>query len=259
MSKYKYSVLCFIVNSYEKVREVQEPDPDVEYVLVTDDRDLKSSTWRVVYDSELEKMSPFERCCNIKYNVFKYVTSDLCIYLDASIQVKGSLDDMVEDFNASKSDIGLMCHPFIQNYVSELQLWIKQREYPVEHANRFMEFLHKMQYNLEYKSHFQSGMSIRKKSKMTRDFENLVLAHLYYIADDDVVERVDQLVADYVLNTYFNDKKVFLLSMQCMFSDKLQICKHGSDEACDTDIHFDTRLPDSAFCFNEEKECYYLK
>ena len=179
MKKYKYSVLCFIVNGYEKVREVQEPDPDVEYVLVTDDRDLKSSTWRVVYDSELEKMTPFERCCNIKYNVFKYVTSDLCIYLDASIQVKGSLDDMVEDFNASKSDIGLMCHPFIQNYVSELQLWIKQREYPVEHANRFMEFLHKMQYNLEYKSHFQSGMSIRKKSKMTRDFENLVLAHLY--------------------------------------------------------------------------------
>ena len=85
MKKYKYSVLCFIVNGYEKVREVQEPDPDVEYVLVTDDRDLKSSTWRVVYDAELEKMTPFERCCNIKYNVFKYVTSDLCIYLDASI------------------------------------------------------------------------------------------------------------------------------------------------------------------------------
>lgn len=259
MKKYKYSVLCFIVNGYEKVREVQNPDPDVEYVLVTDDKDLKSITWRIMYDSQLEQMAPFEKCHNIKYNVFKYVTTDLCIYIDASFQVKGSLDQLVEDFKSSGADIGLMCHPFIQNFVSELQLWIKQRNYPYQHANRFMNFLHKMQYNLEYKSHFQSGMSIRKKSKMTRDFENLVLSHLYYIADDDIVERIDQLVVDYVLNTYFNDKKVFLLSMQCMFSDKLQIYKHNSDEACDTDIHFDMRLPDSAFCFNQEQECYYLK
>lgn len=92
MKKYKYTVLCFIVNGYEKVREVQNPDPDVEYILVTDDRDLKTSTWRVVYDAELDKMAPFEKCHNIKYNVFKYASTELCIYIDASIQVKGSLD-----------------------------------------------------------------------------------------------------------------------------------------------------------------------
>ena len=48
---YKYSVLCYIFNGYEQVREVQEKDPNAEYILVTDDPKLKSNTWKVVYDA----------------------------------------------------------------------------------------------------------------------------------------------------------------------------------------------------------------
>lgn len=256
--QYKYSVLCFIVNNYEIIREVQNPDSDVEYILVTDDKNLKSDTWNVIYDSSLCAMSQFERCHNIKYNVFKYATTDICIYIDASIQIKDSLDKLVNDFNLSNADIGLLCHPFIQTFIPELQLWIKQRGYSHINANRFVDFLSRMNYNLEYKSHFQSGISIRRKSKMTRDFENLVLSHLYYIADDEPIERIDQLMADYVMNTYFNDKKVFLLSMQCMFSKALQIYKHNSNEINTTDIHFETKFPDYAYCFNNEQECYQI-
>ena len=53
---YKYSVLCYIFNGYEQVREVQEKDPNAEYILVTDDPKLKSKTWKVVYDEKLAKM-----------------------------------------------------------------------------------------------------------------------------------------------------------------------------------------------------------
>ena len=74
---------------------------------------------------------------------------------------------------------------------------------------------------------------------------------MYYISDEDDLDQVDQLMADYVLNTYFNDKKVFLLSMQCMFSDKLQIYKHNTDEMNTTDLHYDLRLPDEAYCFGQ--------
>jgi tRNA G18 (ribose-2'-O)-methylase SpoU len=39
---YKYTVLTYIFNGYENVREIGESDPDAEYLLITDDPELKS-------------------------------------------------------------------------------------------------------------------------------------------------------------------------------------------------------------------------
>ena len=50
----KYSVLTFIFGDYEIVREIKEPSPDAEYILVTDNHNLKSDTWKIVYDKDLE-------------------------------------------------------------------------------------------------------------------------------------------------------------------------------------------------------------
>lgn len=152
--KFKYSVLCFIVNGYEIVREVLKPDPDIDYVLVTDDKKLKSKTWRVVFDKRLLSMLPYERCAHVKYDVFRYCKSSLCVYIDASVQVKGSLDKLVNDFNASGADIALLSHPTVSDVISELQLWIKMRGYSHVRANKFLDFLCSKNYNFEYKSHF---------------------------------------------------------------------------------------------------------
>jgi len=179
------------MNDYEIVREIQNPDKYVEYVLVTDNKNLKSDTWKVVYDPSLETMDPYEKCINVKYNLFKYCSTDMCIYIDASIQIKDSLDQLVNDFNLSNADIALLSHPTISTFVPELQLWIKQRGYSHLDANRFMDFLYKRNYNLEYKSHFQSGLSIRKRTKMTRDLERLVLSNMYYISNEDKFDRID--------------------------------------------------------------------
>ena len=45
-NKLKYSILTFIIGkNYEKVHEISNKQEDVEYVLVTDDNELKSNTW----------------------------------------------------------------------------------------------------------------------------------------------------------------------------------------------------------------------
>lgn len=83
--KPRYTILCYIINNYEVVHEVIERDPDAEYILVTDDPKLESKTWKVIYDKSLEGLSIFDKCYAIRFNIFKYVTSDICIYLDANI------------------------------------------------------------------------------------------------------------------------------------------------------------------------------
>ena len=40
----KYSVLTYIFDGYEIVQEIEQKDPEAEYILVTDDPNLKSDT-----------------------------------------------------------------------------------------------------------------------------------------------------------------------------------------------------------------------
>lgn len=40
----KYSIVSYVFNGYEIPREVQNPDPDVEYIMVTDDENTKLNT-----------------------------------------------------------------------------------------------------------------------------------------------------------------------------------------------------------------------
>ena len=67
----KYSVLTFIIGKgYEKVHEIENMQDDVEYLLVTDDPDLKSNTWKVTYDEDLLSFkTPFERCFRVRYKI----------------------------------------------------------------------------------------------------------------------------------------------------------------------------------------------
>ena len=53
-TQYKYSVLSFIIGKgYEILHEVKNQQSDVEYIVVTDDINLRSSTWKVIYDESL--------------------------------------------------------------------------------------------------------------------------------------------------------------------------------------------------------------
>lgn len=94
---HKYSILTFIIGKgYEKVHEIVNKQDDVEYLLITDDSDLKSSTWKVIYDDNLmQYKTPFERCFRIRYNVFKYCNTDICITVDGSMHIKGTLDKLI--------------------------------------------------------------------------------------------------------------------------------------------------------------------
>lgn len=44
VKNFKYSVVAFIFGDYENVHEILEKDDDVEYLLITDNKNLKSDT-----------------------------------------------------------------------------------------------------------------------------------------------------------------------------------------------------------------------
>lgn len=87
--KYIYSVITAVFGNYEMVREIENPREDVEYVLVTDNPELKSSTWKIkLVDSFFDGMSGYAKSFYVKYHPFEFVESDIFLWVDGSIQIK---------------------------------------------------------------------------------------------------------------------------------------------------------------------------
>ena len=258
MGKYRYSLLAYIFNGYEQLHEVRETDPECEYVLVTDDRSLKSATWKIVYDPSLEGLSVFDKCYAVRFNVFKYCSTDICIYLDANIVINRSLKKLIDIFTGGDYEMALMPHVMRADFVSEYEAWVRLRNYPVENARKFLQFCRMSNYDFNYRGLYQGNFKIVRNDKVNRDFEALSLAFLKYLGEDGVIERLDQTVFTYVLNYYFSWIKVLPVSEQLMVSDYLTLCRHNSSSPCYNRL-YDLNVPDVKYLFNREVVCIYLQ
>ena len=255
--KPKYTVLCYIINKYEIVHEVLEKDPDAEYLLITDDPDLKSETWQVIYDKDLEGLSTFDKCYAIRFNLFKYATSDICIYIDANIQVKKPLNILIDTMDQGDYDMCMMPHPLNSTFVPEYKNWISWRKYPPECAKKFFQLLKDTGYDLNYKSLFQGCFKIMRRGKLNSDFERMTLAFLKYLGTESEIERLDQTVYSFVLNKWFCRAKVLPVSEQILRSDWMTWFWHNS---CNPNLNafYDITKPDLKYVFNQPHECLYL-
>lgn len=254
----KYSVLCYIINDYENVHEILEKDDECEYILVTDNKNLKSSTWSVIYDPTLDGLSTFDKCYSIRFNIFKYASTNICIYLDANIHVKKSLRILIDKMNDGSYDMCMMPHPLNSTFIPEYQNWINWRNYPVENANKFIQMLKRANYDLNYRSLFQGCFKIVRKGKINSDFEQLSFDMLKFLGTENEIERLDQTVYSYVLNTYFSNIKILPVSEQILRSEYMTWYWHKSDKK-NMNVFYDINKPDMKYVFNELRECLYLK
>lgn len=130
----KYTVLTYIIGDYEVVHELgfnPATTPHVEYILVTDNKNLKSDTWKVVYDEYLDKpeLHAFDRVFSIRYNLFKYTNNVIVLRIDGSIGVNKPLDNIIQTFIDGKYDGCLNIHPGCDNIIDECFRWITIRNY----------------------------------------------------------------------------------------------------------------------------------
>lgn len=258
MNDKRYTVLCYIVNGYEKVHEIKEKDPECEYLLITDDPKLESSTWKVIYDGTLlNTKSIFDRCYSIRFNLFKYATTNICIYVDANIQINRSLNCLIDKFETGHYDMALMPHPLNSTFMPEYKLWIQMRNYPVEQANKFFSMLVTSHYDMTYKSLFQGCFKIVRRGKLNDDFDRLTLAFLKYLGTETQIERLDQTVYSYVLNAFFNTINVFAVSEQIVRSSYMTWYWHNSDKP-NLNFFMVPGKPDYKFVFNKQVECFQL-
>ncbi len=236
MSKknFKYSVLTYNVGGYEVLHELEYKDDDVEYIYVTDDKTITSSTWNVVYVKNEHPEDNFDLCYKIRFNPFDYVHSDIVIRIDGSMVVCGNLDKLVEEFNRKDYDIMLEIHPSRSTMYDEYLAWCQTRNYPIEQANKCLSYMAALEgYDVKgYNGLYQYNFMIQRKNRVNMLLNEMTLTTLKYLAaDDKQIERIDQTIGSFILNKYFNNIKVIPVSqMVCTSGVYFKWCKHGSND-----------------------------
>lgn len=208
----KYTVMTYIFGGYEFPHEVMEKDPDAEYLLITDDPNLKSETWEVICDPSLAGRNPIESNYDVRLHPFRYAHTDVVVRIDGSIELKKSLAPLLKAFNDGGYDRCLMIHPARNNFAQELECWITQRHYPQEVADRTLRMMEAWGYDLDYQGMFQGCFEIVRNTAKNRDINRLTYHLMKYTGGEDVIDRLDQHIFSFVVNTLHQDLKVLPVS-----------------------------------------------
>lgn len=256
--KKRYTVLTYNVENYELVREIEEKDPEAEYILVTDCKDVKSNTWTVVLDEAIQGESGFDKVCDIRLNAFKYCNTDICLRVDASVKIKHSLKELIDIFEKGNYDIALLPHPTRYNFADEFNTWIDVRNYNVDQAIRILSFFKENGYDLNYKGLLQTGLLITRNTSLTKSIIDDTYTLAKQLGENGHMERIDQVLFSYVMNSKYNDIKVLPLSEQVLHSYYMQIYQHGTNDV-NAYVDFDLTRKDKKYLFNKLVECKYLK
>lgn len=253
----KYTVLTYIINNYEIVHEIEEKDPEAEYVLVTDAKNLTSKTWNVVYDTDLEGLSLFDKCYQIRFNWYKYCNTDICLRVDGSMTVKRSLRPLIDIFNEGGYDICLMPHPERYYFKDEYDVWVKNRHYPQQQADKCMRIMKEKGYDFSYKGMFQFGFCIQRNNEVNRELNRRSLELLHEMGLGGVIERLDQIPFSFLVNTEFRDMKILPVSEQLLHSIYIQHHHHGNSFLF-LNKNYDIDKPDMKYMFNKPTQCLYM-
>lgn len=253
----RYSILTYNINNYEVIHEVEQMDPEAEYVLVTDDKDMKSSSWTIVYDEDLEGLSAFDKTFAIRYNVFKYCNTDICVRIDGSMGLKLSLKPLIDIFEDGGYDVCLMPHPHRSDIKEEYNAWVSYRGYDRNQANRCIKKLEEKGYDFNYKGLFQSGFVIQRRGEITCRIDKEVYGLMKELSTNGIIERLDQTLLSFVINHYFSHLKVLPISSQILSSAYLQLYMHGGNVR--NLYHMpDFRKEDIHYMFNKKVNCLYM-
>lgn len=224
----RYTVLTYIFNGYEKVHEIGEKDPDAEYILVTDDPSLTSSTWDVVHDSSLDGLTPFDKCYQVRFHPFRYANTNIVVRVDGSIIVNRPLSAVVDEFERGKYDRCLMIHPSRNTMPAEYHKWVEARNYPRAQANKCLAMMLNEGYDMTFRGMYQGCFEIVRDNKANTDLNDDTYALLVQLGSEDGIERIDQTILSFLVNTRHKRMKVLTVSEHIVKSSLMTWCRHGS-------------------------------
>lgn len=220
----KYSVLTYIFGNSEILREAPI-DTEIEYICVTDNKELKSDSWKIIYDEDLKDMSALHASFYVRYHPFKYCSGEYCIRLDGSIQINKSLLPIFKQFENSNKDMCVMTNSRAHNLLLELLHWIGFK--PV--LQKQLELYKDLNINILKQGSLQSPFSIVKNNDICTSCDALCWKWIQELSSLYKTVRPSQaLMTAAVYKTEGLD--VMFVSEELIQSEYMQWCQHNSSK-----------------------------
>ena len=224
-----YSVLTYNIGGYEVLHEVRHPSPRAEYIYVTDDRSITSSTWNVVYVDDPHPEDPFGICYNIRFKPFDYVHNDIVLRIDGSMGIGGDTDNLIDAFIDGGYDIAVLPHPHRVTAYEEYDTWVRTRKLNRKQADRVLSAISEMGWDVRNdRGLYAFGVMIQRNNEVNNAINARILQLLTDLHEEGkVVERVDQVVGSVVINLF--DLKPMMLRQRDVFGRVLVQYTHKSN------------------------------
>lgn len=246
-----YSYVTFIFgDDYEFLREPEDVDPLAEYICITNNHNLKSSVWTFVYDDEINNgnYTNWQRTLLARYKALNYCSSEICVIIDGSVQIKKSCFKYVNKFRKEGYDIGVMMHPYNDSYNDEYDRWINDRELDPKQKFDFYKFMNDHNYNINEKGLIMVTCLIQRNNEINKQLSKEVLDTIINEMNFDV--RVDQTYFTAIfLEKYCDKMNTYFMCLQILYSKYFEFFYHNSNYSHLNEHEFNLR----------EKKYYIIK
>lgn len=221
----KYSVLTYIFGGGELLRDfTPEIEGDIEYICVTDDETLKSDVWKIIVDEDLKQLDPLLASFYVRHHPFKYVSGDICMRLDGSVQIKKSLLPIFQEFESLNKDMCLMTNSRAKNIFIEMMHWQGYENILLKQ----MSLYGNAKVNIYKQGSLQTPIIITKNNELVEKCDQLCWEWIEYLQQFDSKVRPSQaLFTGAVAAT--TGLKLMFVDESFIQSDYLQWFDHNSN------------------------------
>lgn len=225
ITKKQYAVLTYIYGDAEQLHEIRHPEPNIEYICVTDNKTLKSKTWHIVYEPLPTIQHNRLKFAYVKTHPFNYTNSSKVCIIDGSISVESPISSLM-----SQCDNGIMMkpHPKRNTLFSELVAWKKQRGLSDECATRYKKMATALHANIMTGPVYESCVMIWDNNDVTKIFGEAVFTSMLTLSKGSDIFLSNQLVMSLLLQSVFQKIPIKLLDQSRYFikyshkSDKVE-------------------------------------
>lgn len=164
MEKNKKVVYTCVTGNYEPIRDPSFISNDFDYVLFTDHPELlKSNIWQIKkIPSEFDGYDNVRKQRLVKILAHKILPEyDLSIYIDASVLVKGDLNELIKNVVDDKNCVFIPTHPERKCIYDEASVVIRIKKDASDKPKKQMEFYKKEGFPSKY-GLTQTNIVIRK-------------------------------------------------------------------------------------------------
>lgn len=131
----KFAVITYIFGKGKEILRKPLVKDNIEYICVTDQKDLKSLDWKIIYDEMPKVKCIRDKMVYVKYNPFKYTDADRICVIDGTLEITQSLIPLFEQ--VKDNDLLIKLHPERDNLFVELGTWIKTRGMSSDYLQKF--------------------------------------------------------------------------------------------------------------------------